>query len=71
MNSNIRDFQEVLGQLQQAGFTLRGFKCAFGKSTVSHLGFQYSPSGVTPSVERIQAVANRPVPAVLNNYDHS
>ena len=62
MNSHIRDLQEVLGRLQQAGFTLRGSKCAFGKSTVSHLGFQYSPSGVTPSAERIQAVANWPVP---------
>ena len=63
LNSHIRDLQEVLGRLQQADFTLRGSKCAFGKSTVSHLGFQYSPSGVTPSPERIQAIANWPVPS--------
>ena len=62
MNSHIRDLQDVLGRLQQAGFTLIGSKCAFGKSTVRHLGFQYSPSGVTQSAERIQAVANWPVP---------
>ena len=62
MNSHVRDLQEVLGQLQQAGFTLRGYKYAFGKSTVTHLGFQYSASSVTPSAEWIQAVANWPVP---------
>ena len=71
MNSHIRDLQEVLGRLQQAGFTLRGSKCAFGKSTVSHLGFQYSPSGVTPSAERIQALPTGQCPLVLNNYNHS
>ena len=62
MESHIRDLQEVLGQLQQAGFTLRGSKCTFGKSTVTHLGFQYSSSGMTPSHERIQAITNLPVP---------
>ena len=62
MNSHIRDLKEVLGQLHKAGFTLRGSKCAFGKSTVTYPGFQYSPSGVTLSAERIQAVANLPVP---------
>ena len=31
-------------------------------STVTHLGFQYSPNGVTPSSERTQAVANWPTP---------
>ena len=62
MESHIRDLQEVLEQSQQAGFTLSGSKCTFGKSTVTHLGFQYSSSGVTPSHERIQAITNLPVP---------
>ena len=62
MQSHIRDLQEVLGRLLQAGFTLRGSKCAFGRSTITHLGFQYSPSGVTPSAGRTETVANWPVP---------
>ena len=62
MKSHIRDLQEVLGRLLKAGFTLRGSKCAFGKSTITHLGFQYSPNGVTPSAERAEAIANWPVP---------
>ena len=62
MESHIRDLQEVLGRLLKAGFTLRGSKCAFGRSTITHLGFQYSPSGVTPSAERTETIANWPVP---------
>jgi len=46
MQSHITDLRKVLGQLMEAGFTLRGSKCAFGMSTVTHLGFQYSPNGV-------------------------
>ena len=62
MESHIRDLQEVLGRLLKAGFTLRSSKCAFGRSTITHLGFQYSPSGVTPSAERTETIANWPVP---------
>ena len=62
MQSHITDLRKVLGQLMEAGFTLRGSKCSFGMSTVSHLGFQYSSTGVTPSPERTQAVANWPPP---------
>ena len=62
MESHIRDLQEVLGRLLKAGFTLRGSKCAFGRSTITHLGFQYSPSGITPSAERTETIANWPVP---------
>ena len=62
MKSHVRDLQEVLGRLLKAGFTLRDSKCAFGKSTITHLGFQYSPNGVTPSAKRAKAIANLPVP---------
>ena len=62
MQSHITDLRKVLGLLLDTGFTLRGSKCAFGMSTVTHLGFQYSPHGVTPSSERTQAVANWPPP---------
>ena len=59
---NITDLRKMLGQLMEAGFTLKGSKCSFGMSTVTHLGFQYSSNGVTPSPERTQAVANWPPP---------
>jgi len=62
MQSHIIDLRKVLGQLMEAGFTLEGSKCAFGISTVTHLEFQYSPDGATPSSERAQAVADWPPP---------
>ena len=62
MKSHIRDLQKVLGRLLEAGFTLRGSKCAFGRRTITHLGFQYSPSGVAPSAEGTETIANWPVP---------
>ena len=62
MTSHARDLQKVLGALQDAGFTLRGSKCAFGKRNITHLGFQYGINGVSPSADRIQTVLNWPVP---------
>ena len=62
MESHISDLQRVLGSLQAAGFTLRGSKCFFGRDTITHLGFQYSRDGVTPTEERSHAVADWPIP---------
>ena len=42
LGSHIDHLQHVLGQLQSAGFTLRGSKCCFGMSSTTHLGFDYS-----------------------------
>ena len=38
MESHIKDLRRVLGRLHQAGFTLRGSKCFFGRNKVTHLG---------------------------------
>ena len=62
MKSHARDLQKVLGALQDAGFTLRGSKCAFGKMNITYLGFQYGINGVSPSADRIQTILNWPVP---------
>ena len=44
----------VPDKLQSAGFTLRGSKCFFGKTEISHLGFEYSAKGVKPTKEKEQ-----------------
>ena len=62
MGSHIQDLKLVLGKLKAAGFTLRGSKCMFGKSSVTHLGFEYSSAGVSPTLERTKSVADWPVP---------
>jgi len=63
MQSHIQDLRlQVLGRLQVAGFTLRGSKCSFGHSSVSHLGFNYSSSGITPATDKTHAIINWTVP---------
>jgi len=45
--AHIQDLKRVLSQLSTAGFTLCGSKCFFfGKSSTTHLGFEYSGEGV-------------------------
>ena len=56
MESHIKDLRRVLGRLHQAGFTLRGSKCFFGRNKVTHLGFEYTGSGVTPAAGKSQAI---------------
>ena len=62
MQSHVRDLQRVLSKLLSAGFTLRGSKCSFGKTSLSHLGFQYSSEGVTPTADKTQSILNWPTP---------
>ena len=60
--THIQDLKRVLGQLSAAGFTLRGSKCFFGKNKTTHLGFDYSADGVTPSPEKTKIISTWPVP---------
>ena len=56
MTTHVRDVNRVLDKLQEAGFTLRGSKCFFGKQSIDHLGFEYSRHGVSPTKEKTQAI---------------
>ena len=58
MEAHICDLCRVLSRLLAAGFTLRGSKCLFSKSTITHLGFQYTQNGVTPAREKSRAVVD-------------
>ena len=62
MSSHITDLSRVLGKLAAAEFTLRGSKCIFGKTSVSHLGFEYSNDGVSPMIEKTKAIKEWPTP---------
>ena len=52
IDSHIADLHCVLGRLQEAGFTLRGSKCSFSMSSVTHLSFEYFSEGIKPNKER-------------------
>ena len=65
MDTHITDIRRVLSQIAGAGLTLRGSKCLFVLSCISHLGFEYSSQGVTPIEEKTQAVAEWPTPTTV------
>ena len=63
VESHVSDLGRMLSRLQKARFILRGWKCFFfGRDTTSHLGFEYSWRGVTPSEGKTQAVVDWPTP---------
>lgn len=62
MEAHVRDVSRILNKLQEAGFTLRGSKCFFGKQKINHLGFEYSQQGVSPIKEKTQAILDWPIP---------
>ena len=49
MTTHIQDLRQVLGKLQAAGLILRG---SFGTDKITHLGFEYSDTGVAPSPQK-------------------
>ena len=63
MTSHISDLRQVLQKLKAAGFTLHGSKCFFGNVKAVHLGFEYSSTGVTPSLEKTKVVRDWPTPS--------
>ena len=62
MASHITDLNRVFSRIEGAGLTLRGSKCHFGLSHISHLGFEYSHEGITPVKEKTEAVVTWPTP---------
>ena len=65
MTTHIQDLRQVLGKLQAAGLTLRGSKCSFGTDKITHLGFEYSDTGVAPSPQKTKAISDWPTPTSI------
>uniref|UniRef100_A0A131Z524 Tick transposon n=1 Tax=Rhipicephalus appendiculatus TaxID=34631 RepID=A0A131Z524_RHIAP len=62
---HLRNLDEVLHRLYEAGFRLNREKCHFGLSKMSYLGHTISPIGIQPLPERIAAVSEYPIPTCL------
>lgn len=54
--------QKVFERLRQAGLTLKGSKCEFGRKEVPYLGHIISADGVKPDPKKIDAIVQWPVP---------
>ena len=61
------DLRRVFSKISEAGFTLRGSKCFFGKYKVDHLGFEYSGEGIRPTAEKTRAVRDWPTPMTVKD----
>lgn len=62
---HLRNLDEVLERLYNAGFRLNREKCQFGLTAISYLGYSISEKGVQPLPERISAVTNFPTPTCI------
>ena len=60
--SHLENLREVFHRLSKSGLTIRGAKCAIGKSQVTYLGHVYSAGGTKPDPNKISAIASWPIP---------
>ncbi|XP_055543306.1 uncharacterized protein K02A2.6-like [Wyeomyia smithii] len=56
------NLQQVLGRLQEYGFTVRIEKCSFFMSQVKYLGQLMDREGIRPDPEKIAAIISMPAP---------
>ena len=60
--THLRNLEEVLTRLEDAGMRLKKEKCAFLMEEIEYLGHKISREGLQPTEGKIRAVAEAPVP---------
>lgn len=65
MDDHRRHVKTVLQRLREAGLTLRGKKCAFGKSEVQYLGHIFNGKGMSPDPRKTAAISNWITPKTI------
>jgi transposase InsO family protein len=61
-NTHLAILKKVFGQLREAGLTLNHDKCIFGRQELRYLGYVVDKLGLRPDPEKVDAIANYPVP---------
>ena len=59
---HLRNLEELLGQLEQAGLRLKRSKCSFMLELVEYLGHKILAKGLQPTDEKIRVVRDAPAP---------
>ena len=59
-NDHLRNLEEVLERLAEAGLRLNKGKCMFMESQVTYLGHRVSKEGIQPMKDKVDAIANAP-----------
>ena len=62
VDQHIKDLTEIFDRLRMANLTAKPSKCTFATNSVKYLGHILSSKGVLPNPEKIEAVADFPVP---------
>lgn len=61
-SEHLKTLKRVLTALQEAGITLNKEKCVLAQNAVEFLGHILTAEGVSPSPEKVKAIATMPVP---------
>ena len=62
---HLRNLEEVLQAIQEAGLKLKPSKCVFAQTSLKYLGFIVSNKGLAPDPEKVKAVAEYEQPENL------
>ena len=59
---HLKNLEEVLSRLRNAGMRLKKSKCAFLLPQVKYLGHQISEKGLQPTTQKLRAIVEAPAP---------
>ena len=59
---HLKNLEEVLSRLRNAGIRLKKSKCAFLLPQVEYLGHQISEKGLQPTTQKLRAIVEAPAP---------
>ena len=65
-NEHLKNLEEVLSVIKNAGLHLKRSKCVFLQDEVTYLGFKITKEGVSPLAEKVKAVQKAPTPANIS-----
>lgn len=60
------DLKEVFQRLSNFGVVINLEKCIFGVSKIEYLGFEVSPTGISPLATKVQALLDFPLPKTVD-----
>ena len=65
---HLKNLEEVLSRLQQAGLRLKSSKCVFMSPSVEYLGYHIDKDGLHPSEKKVKAVKDAPTPRNITEF---
>jgi len=67
MEEHAKKLWNIFERLDQANFKIQPEKCVFSTDTVEYLGHICTPQDIRPDPEKVQAIAEYPVPKTVKD----